>query len=125
MTGRVRTIGLALALLLVGCGRTTDDEPRVAVPGGDAARGRHAIAEYGCGACHVIPGIKGADGLVGPPLERWSRRSFIAGAVPNTPDQLVRWIQAPQAVEPGTAMPDLGVTERESRDIAAYLSSLR
>jgi len=80
---------------------------------------------YGCGACHVIPGVTGATGMVGPPLDGWSRRVYIAGNLANTPENLVRWIRYPQAVEPGTAMPDLGVNEADARDIAAYLYSLR
>jgi cytochrome c len=97
-----------------------------AVPGGDAEHGRQAIQRrYGCGACHVIPGVPGAVGKVGPPLLWWADRSMIAGRIPNTPENLVRWIQDPQAIEPGTAMPALGVTEADARDIAAYLFTLR
>jgi cytochrome c len=59
--------------------------------------------------------------MAAPPLHRFYQRSFIAGRLPNTEDNLIRWIQDPQQVEPGTAMPDLGVTEDEARDIAAYL----
>lgn len=82
------------------------------------------MAEYGCGACHRVPGVPGADGLVGPPLDSWSHRSFIAGALPNNQANLVDWIVDPQAVEPGTAMPDLDVDESDAEDIAAYLLSL-
>lgn len=63
--------------------------------------------------------------MVGPPLNGWSRRVYIAGNLPNRPEQLVRWLREPQAIEPGTAMPDLNVTEADARDMAAYLYSLR
>ena len=63
--------------------------------------------------------------MVGPPLVGWARRTMVAGYLPNTPDQLVRWITAPQSVAPGNAMPNLGVTDRDARDIAAYLYTLR
>jgi cytochrome c1 len=95
------------------------------VPGGDPGRGEVAIRSYGCGACHVIPGIRGARGMVGPPLTGFAQRIYIAGEVTNTPEHLVTWIQVPQSIEPGTAMPNLGVTEQQARDIAAYLYTLR
>lgn len=73
----------------------------------------------------MIPGVTGAVGLVGPPLTAWAKRAYIAGNLANTPENLVRWIRQPQAVEPGTAMPDLGVEEGDARDMAAYLFSLQ
>jgi cytochrome c len=110
---------------LDGCRQASGHEPRYTVRGGDAHRGRVAIRNYGCGACHVIPGIRAAQGTVGPPLSMWERRTYIAGQVPNTPELLVRWLEAPQAIEPGTAMPNLGVTPKDARDIAAYLYTIR
>ena len=92
--------------------------------GGSPTRGSRAIARYGCGGCHAIPGIPGAAGRVGPSLAGFPERAFIAGSFPNEPDDLVRWIRHPQALRPGTAMPDLGVTERDARDIVAFLSTL-
>jgi cytochrome c2 len=96
----------------------------VRVQGGNPQRGVDAIERYGCGSCHVIPGIDGADGLVGPPLVQWSERKIIAGEVPNDTASLIHWIQHPQDIEPGTAMPDMGVTDQDARDIAAYLYTL-
>lgn len=95
------------------------------VPNGDAAQGPDAIQRYGCGSCHTIRGVVGADGKVGPNLSDLANHSFIAGRLPNRPDNLVMWIQHPQEVSPGTAMPDLGVTEAAARDIAAYLYQIR
>jgi cytochrome c2 len=116
---------LVLLLLLAGaCGRASADQRRSAGIG-DPERGRGAIARDGCGSCHLVPGVRDAVGLVGPPLLHWSRRGYIAGRLPNTPDDLVRWIVAPQAIEPGTAMPTLGIPVDEARDIAAYLYTLR
>ncbi|MEZ4570014.1 MAG: c-type cytochrome [Thermomicrobiales bacterium] len=80
--------------------------------------------QFDCTGCHTIPGIDGADGTIGPPLNFWSKRSFIAGNLPNEPDNLIAWIMNPQAIEPGTAMPNLDVTEAQARDIAAYLYTL-
>lgn len=98
---------------------------RAELAGGDPERGAAVIREAGCGACHTIPGVDGAGGLVGPPLTSWSRRSYIAGALPNSPENLVRWIADPPSVEPGTAMPDLDLSREEARDVAAYLYTLR
>jgi cytochrome c len=115
-------LGVAVSGLLSACRRA---EPVELVPGGDPQQGKEAAVAYGCGTCHVIPGIRQARGLVGPPLGMFARRTYIAGEAPNTPDRLIRWIQAPQSIEPGTAMPDLGVTEQQARNIAAYLYTLR
>ncbi len=83
------------------------------------------MVTYGCGKCHNVPGIHGADGVVGPPLVALSRRTYIAGNFPNTPENLVHWVMAPQSMKPKTAMPELGLTEPQARDVAAYLYTLR
>lgn len=111
----------AIVTLALGCREAHARE----VPGGDSQRGEAAIRAYGCGSCHMIPGIAGAHGKVGPPLQDWSERVYIAGEVPNSTDFLIRWIEMPQAIEPNTAMPNLRVTEGEARDMAAYLYTLR
>jgi cytochrome c1 len=93
--------------------------------GGSIARGRGAVVHYGCASCHTIPGIAGADALVGPPLDRIASRTYVAGVLVNTPENLVRWIQDPPGVDPLTAMPNLRVNEADARDIATFLSTLR
>jgi cytochrome c2 len=109
---------LLLALTLVGgCARA---EARI-VPGGDIARGKAAIQTIGCGACHVIDGISDAHGQVGPPLSGIANRSMVAGVLPNTPENMIRWIEDAPSISPQTAMPNLGVTAQQARDIAAYL----
>jgi len=90
----------------------------------DARRGKLALTQYACHACHMIPGITGSRIHIGPPLAGIASRTLIAGKLPNTPDNLARWIRAPQGVDPRTAMPAMGVTERDARDIAAYLGTL-
>jgi cytochrome c2 len=121
-------VGAVLVLsCLAGC-RGNNPELALAytVPtGGDPERGRAVMAQYDCGSCHTIPGVRGADGLVAPPLFWFSRRTFIAGELPNSPDNLARWIRAPRSVEPTTAMPALGLSEQQARDAAAYLYTLR
>lgn len=91
----------------------------------DPGRGRRALRQYAFATCHAIPGIVDVNAPVGPPLERIGTRERIAGMLPNTPDDMVRWLRFPQQVNPLTAMPDLGVSERDARDMAAYLSTLR
>ncbi len=121
----VAIVALASALL-AGCnGGTAVAEAYVPPTGGDAERGRTAIVHFDCGSCHMIPGVAGANGRVAPPLEFFSRRTFIGGELPNTPENLVRWIRDPKSVESGTAMPTLGVSEEQARDIAAYLYTLK
>lgn len=92
---------------------------------GDPHRGKALIQSYGCGACHIIPGVPGAKGLVGPPLMYFAERTMIAGEVPNVPNNLVSWVENPPAIEPNTAMPNLGVSQAQAQDIAAYLYTLR
>lgn len=97
-------------------------------PGADpvsAERGRNTLTQYACNACHRIPGVTGSEVHVGPPLAGIGNRGLIAGRLPNTSEQMVRWLRDPRAVDPSTTMPDLGVGERDARDIAAYLATLR
>jgi cytochrome c2 len=130
--GTARAAGLLAAVALTGCTLALPGgpgwpgaAPAKDVPGGDPQRGRAVMARYGCAACHSIPGVVGARGRVGPPLGGIADRAIIAGKLPNTPENLIRWIQHPQAVEPGNVMPEMGVTEADARDIAAYLYTLR
>lgn len=95
------------------------------VVNGDAGRGAALIVQYGCGSCHTIPGVYAADGVVGPALDDLATRSFIAGKIRNTPENLIQWIRFPQEVSPGVDMPDLGVTEADARDMATYLYQVR
>ena len=116
---------LAAAVMTGACSSGPSGEPPPQAPNGDPSAGANDIEQFGCGACHVIPGIRGADGQVGPPLTQFGLRGYIAGELPNNEANLIRWIMHPRDVEPGTAMPDLGVSESQARDIAAYLLSLR
>ncbi len=118
------------ALLVPGalCALAACDDPEppphLRVAGGDPERGVVALARYGCGGCHTVPGVPGARGTVGPPLTDFALRGYVAGVVPNWPRHLVQWIMDPPAISPQTAMPDLGVGDQDARDIAAYLYTL-
>ncbi|WP_156885447.1 c-type cytochrome [Massilia niastensis] len=113
---------LLCAALAAGCGK---GEHGVRVPGGDPQRGLQLIRQYQCGACHAIPGVQGAGGDAGPSLEHIGRLSYIAGGIPNQPARMVRWLQHPPSLKPGTLMPALGLSEDEARHMAAYLYTLR
>jgi cytochrome c len=125
----MRNLARLIALIglggLLACGQDARGVALQAVAGGDPAQGRLAIRAYGCGACHVVPGVPGARGVVGAPLTEFARRKYIAGALPNTPENLIAWLRDPQAIEPGTAMPNLNVSEADARNLAAYLATLR
>ncbi len=124
--GRPRLLAACLPVLVItlfACGERFLDPP-AALPDGNPELGREAIVEYGCGSCHIIPGVRQADSGIGPPLTAWSERAFVGGRLPNTPGNLIRWIRNPQEVDPGSPMPDLGVSEAEARHIAAYLLTL-
>jgi cytochrome c2 len=109
------------AVALAACSKTPPKmEP---ITGGDPRAGQALIAQYGCASCHAIKGIAHADSQVGPPLDGIRSRGYIAGVLPHTADNLVKWIQHPRQVVPNTAMPELGVTAAEARDMAAYLYS--
>ena len=111
---------LALAGMLAACGQPSAP-PGVA---GDPARGRLALTQYACHACHQIPGITGSEVYVGPTLEGFATRRIIARNLPSTPENLARWIRKPQEIDPHTAMPALGVSEQDARDMVAYLLTL-
>ncbi|MFN2590288.1 MAG: cytochrome c family protein [Actinomycetota bacterium] len=121
----VAATGLALLVAVAACRSGPSTEPPPEVPEGNPARGADLIQRFGCGSCHIVPGIPDADGLVGPPLIRFGSRQVIAGRLANNGDNLIRWVMDPQVVEPGTDMPDLRVTEQQARDIAAYLFTLK
>lgn len=116
----------ACALAAAGaCQQVELERKAQAMTGGSPRRGKAVIARYGCGSCHTIPGVEGASALVGPNLDQVASRMYLAGVLPNTPANMIRWIQHPRDVDPLTAMPNLGVADQEARDIAAYLYTLK
>jgi cytochrome c2 len=118
---------LPAGLLLLGVAACKPDAAATAerALGGNARHGRALIASLGCGACHTIPGVAKARGKVGPPLTSIGERTFIAGMLPNTPKNMLTWLEAPQSVIPGNAMPNMELTDHDARDVAAYLYTLR
>lgn len=117
----VRSAGFALIGFLSACHGQTE----VARPAGSAQLGAITVTRQACGSCHVIPGIEQADGRVGPPLAHFALQQTVAGTLPNTPGNLIRFLKAPRAVVKNGAMPDLGLSDDQIRDIAAYLYELK
>ena len=124
--GRVAIVAGCVALLLAGaCARK--DIRKVAsemTGGGDADAGKVSMARRTCNACHKIPGVESSRATGGPTLEHWTQHQLIAKRYPNTPENLIHWIQDPRAMVDTTYMPSMGVSEKEARDIAAYLYTL-
>jgi cytochrome c len=122
----LRALLFGTLVLLAGCGGRSDrDDLAVEVAGGEPGQAVALFRAYGCVACHTIPGVRGADTMVGPPLTSWSRRVYIAGLVPNNPENLVMWIHNPHLIHPRSAMPNMGVNVEHARHMAAYLYTLR
>lgn len=120
------TLPCTLVLMLTGCARVESMVSANAnLTGGDPDRGRTLVSNYGCVACHQIPGVRNAVGMVGPPLTAMARRSYLAGRLPNTPENMTLWIYDPKSVDPQTVMPVTGVSREDARDIVAYLYTLR
>ena len=110
---------VALAVALTACAKPTQSGI------GDPKVGAVLIGQAQCGACHAIPGIAAADGMSGPPLKAFARRTVIAGVLANTPANLIAWLRAPQTLSPGNAMPNMNLSEPQARDVAAYLETLQ
>ena len=123
----VTSLVLLAAFALGACerGERQIADARGLTHGGDPARGHALIQQYGCGSCHQIPGVAGAHGHVGPSLADFRDRAYVAGVLPHSPENVMRWIEDPQKVDSLTAMPKLGVSHGEARDITAYLYALR
>lgn len=132
---RMVLIALGVIVLVLGLGfwgrQRAAEKQRLAVSvsgmtyGGDPARGRLIARANGCGGCHDIPGVEGARGAIGPSLEAFGGRRYIAGRLNNEPRNLIVWLRDPHSIDPQTAMPDVGLSEHQARDIAAYLYTLR
>ena len=122
-----RSVAIVLLVGSVATGCQNHTSRQVATPKlaeADEDRGARLIQSYGCGSCHTVPGVNNATGVVGPPLTQFASRVYVAGMVRNTPDNLMDWLRDPQRIVPGNAMPNLGVSVRDARDMAAYLYTL-
>jgi cytochrome c1 len=122
---RHRIAFILAVLFCAACTGNANDRIARDLTGGDPERGRGQIHNYGCDTCHTIPGILTATATVGPPLTKVGLRTYLAGRIENTPENMFQWIRHPHSIDEKTAMPETGVTERDGRDIVAYLYTLR
>ena len=111
---------LPLSLFLVGLTMGCSNAP----PRAPQSSATDLMIHYGCPTCHVIPGVPGAVGKVGPSLAALPQRSYLAGVLPNTPANLEQWVMHPQKFQPGIAMPEMGVSPADARQIAAFLETM-
>ena len=124
-TIRLTLIAFAAVLFVIGCDKDSVAKDADAMTGGNWKQGAVAIRDYGCASCHTIPGIPGADSKVGPPLTGISQRTYLAGIIQNTPENLVQWIYNPPGIDDKTAMPNMHLSQTDARNIASYLYTLR
>lgn len=129
LVGGLLALGFGGAIASLGLQRVETNHAAIqgaeALTGGHVASGRALFAGKGCGGCHSITGRNDADGEVGPSLDKVATRGFLAGRLANDPQQMALWIQHPQTVVPGSGMPEMGLSDSETRDLAAYLYTLR
>ena len=126
----MKRIALALLLLSVACNRgetaKTQTTAAPSPPIGNAARGQQLATQYGCNVCHLVPGVDGPRGSLGPSLQGVASRPMISqGTVKNTPPNLVLYLQNPASLNPQSTMPPLGVSADDAKDIAAFLMTLK
>ena len=125
MAGTTWTVSSTTAAPTAGASTICGASTTPATADADVHRGRAALSQYACSACHAIPGVSNSSPQIGPELTLIGRRTRIAGVLDYTPDNMAHWLMHTQRVKPGTAMPDMGVTPQDARDIAAYLQTLR
>jgi cytochrome c len=119
---------LAAAAAIIVQYRQNERQARITaerITGGGVDAGEVAMTRYGCGGCHSVSPVSGPQGAVGPALGKFAGRATIAGRLANKPDQLILWLRNPQHVVPGNAMPEQAMSDRDARDLAAYLYTLR
>src|SRR5688572_10606130 len=114
---------LPLLLLAIACGPS--EAQKEAIPG-NARRGKELIAQHGCNVCHLIPGIEGMQGSLGPDLTAVASRPMISNEkVENTPAKMTLFIQNPASLNPESAMPPIGIPPADAQDMTAYLFTLK
>ena len=130
VVSNLRTVAIAIVLMLTvalsGCNwfRDFDFARGARMTGGNPEMGRKKLAQHSCISCHVIPGVPKGDGKSAPSLANWSGRRTILNTLPNTPENLEKWLENPSHRKPNTTMPNLNISPQDSRDMTAYLFSI-
>ncbi len=90
-----------------------------------ASAGQRIFEATACVNCHTVAGTV-AKGRFGPDLTHLMSRDTIAsGAVPNTADNLRRWIRDPATIKAGSLMPAMGLSDPDLDAVTAYMETLR
>src|SRR4051812_24563353 len=122
-------VGLVLAAACAPAAPTgADAKPAAAAATGDATNGKTLFQQKGCIACHTAQGVPGANGTIGPNLNGigdTAKRPKLADGAANSPEHIREWIKDPQALKPGTMMPNLQLSDKEADDLAALLATLK
>jgi cytochrome c2 len=125
-----RAAPMFLLLVALACQQREQPLKQAAAPEptGDpqVTHGRELISQYGCNVCHVVPGVQGPQGQLGPSLAGVASRPTISnGAVQNTPDNVAKFIRNPAEMNPQSRMPPIGIPDADARAIGAYLQTLK
>jgi cytochrome c len=117
-------IAIGILLLVIASACSGDEPQAIEVEGGDPDIGQELVIAYECTSCHYIPGFQESSGHDAPGLQLWPNRAFVAGAAPNRPENVISFLMDPEGIQPGSAMPNLGISEEEARHITAYLFTI-
>jgi cytochrome c oxidase subunit 2 len=105
--------------------RWLEDQKRPAVDDAAARGGRDVFLSQTCVNCHRVRGT-GALGTYAPDLTHlMSRQTLASGAVPNTPEQLRKWVIDPQRIKGGCLMPAFGLSREQVDHLVNYLTTLK
>jgi len=100
-------------------------QPAPGPEGAVAQAGRSFFFAQTCANCHAIGGTSAAANAA-PDLTHLAARSQLAaGVIPNTPQDLARWLRNPQQLKPGCQMPNFSLNEDQVTQLVAYLEGLR
>lgn len=106
-------------------GVTTEERPSETQVVIDTSDGKLLFVSKACVGCHTVQGIPEAQGKVGPELTHWAGNALIADTLPNTDENLRKWLKDPPAVKPATMMPNQDLTDREIDALIAFLRTLK
>ncbi len=88
-------------------------------------KGSRLFQSMTCVNCHTVNGTP-AKGQAAPDLTHFASRQTIGAVIlPNTPENLARWLKNPQAVKPAILMPDFKLTDAQVSGLTSYLESLK
>ncbi|HEV3085526.1 MAG TPA: cytochrome c oxidase subunit II [Gemmataceae bacterium] len=105
--------------------RWLENERKPAIADTQVSAGRSAFLAQSCINCHRVRGTAAQGGYAPDLTHLMSRQTLASGMIPNTPENLRRWVADPQPIKPGCLMPAFGLGEREREDIVRYLLTLR